>query len=44
MPSREAWMRIYYLNLYIFDIVVTFDDSKEENYHQSLLSFFQKMI
>ena len=29
-PSREAWMRIYYLNLYhFFDVVVTFDDSKE---------------
>ena len=27
-PSREAWMRIYYLNLYhFFDAVVTFDDS-----------------
>ena len=29
-PSREAWMRIYYLNLHhMFDVVVTFDDSKE---------------
>ena len=29
-PSREAWMRIYYLNLYhIFDAVITFDDSGE---------------
>ena len=29
-PSREAWMRIYYLNLYhFFDAVVTFDDSGE---------------
>ena len=29
-PSREAWMRIYYLNLHhTFDAVVTFDDSKE---------------
>ncbi|MBT3590806.1 MAG: HAD-IA family hydrolase [Candidatus Marinimicrobia bacterium] len=29
-PSREAWMRIYYLNLYhFFDVVVTFDDSGE---------------
>jgi putative hydrolase of the HAD superfamily len=29
-PSREAWMRIYYLNLHhIFDIVLTFDDTKE---------------
>ena len=29
-PSREAWMRIYYLNLHhMFDAVVTFDDSKE---------------
>ena len=38
-PSREAWMRIYYLNLYhFFDVVVTFDDSKKGNHHQSLLS------
>ena len=29
-PSREAWMRIYYLNLYhFFDVVITYDDSKE---------------
>ena len=29
-PSREAWMRIYYLNLHhMFDVVITFDDSKE---------------
>jgi putative hydrolase of the HAD superfamily len=29
-PSREAWMRIYYLNLHhSFDTVVTFDDSGE---------------
>ena len=29
-PSREAWMRIYYLNLYhYFDAVITFDDSGE---------------
>tara|TARA_B100000029_G_scaffold474303_1_gene516477 strand:- start:132 stop:827 length:696 start_codon:yes stop_codon:yes gene_type:complete len=29
-PSREAWMRIYYLNLYhFFDVVITFDDSQE---------------
>ena len=29
-PSREAWMRIYYLNLHhMFDAVITFDDSKE---------------
>jgi len=29
-PSREAWMRIYYLNLYhYFDVVITFDDSRE---------------
>ena len=29
-PSREAWMRIYYLNLYhCFDVVITFDDSGE---------------
>jgi putative hydrolase of the HAD superfamily len=28
-PSREAWMRIYYLNLHhIFDIVLTLDDTK----------------
>lgn len=28
-PSREAWMRIYYLNLHhVFDLVLTFDDSK----------------
>ena len=28
-PSREAWMRIYYLNLHhIFDHVITYDDSK----------------
>ncbi len=27
-PSREAWMRIYYLNLHhIFDLVITFDDT-----------------
>lgn len=27
-PSREAWMRIYYLNLYhFFDVVITFDDT-----------------
>ena len=29
-PSREAWMRIYYLNLYhFFDVVITIDDSGE---------------
>tara|TARA_X000001036_G_scaffold292940_1_gene272243 strand:- start:39545 stop:40246 length:702 start_codon:yes stop_codon:yes gene_type:complete len=29
-PSREAWMRIYYLNLYhFFDTVITFDDTGE---------------
>ena len=29
-PSREAWLRLYYLNLYhYFDVVVTFDDSGE---------------
>lgn len=29
-PSREAWMRIYYLNLYhFFDVVITFDDTGE---------------
>ena len=29
-PSREAWMRIYYLNLYhYFDAVITYDDSGE---------------
>ena len=29
-PSREAWMRIYYLKLYhFFDAVITFDDSGE---------------
>jgi putative hydrolase of the HAD superfamily len=28
-PSREAWMRIYYLNLHhVFDLVLTYDDSK----------------
>jgi len=28
-PGREAWMRIYYLNLHhVFDIVITFDDTK----------------
>ena len=28
-PSREAWMRIYYLNLHhVFDHVITFDDTK----------------
>lgn len=28
-PSREAWMRIYYLNLHhVFDLVQTFDESK----------------
>lgn len=28
-PSREAWMRIYYLNLHhVFDLVLTFDDTK----------------
>jgi len=27
-PSREAWMRLYYLNLHhVFDVVLTFDDS-----------------
>lgn len=27
-PSREAWMRLYYLNLHhIFDFVLTFDDT-----------------
>ncbi len=27
-PSREAWVRIYYLNLYhFFDVVITFDDT-----------------
>ena len=27
-PSREAWMRLYYLNLHhIFDPVLTYDDS-----------------
>ena len=27
-PSREAWMRIYYLNLHhVFDLVLTFDDT-----------------
>ena len=29
-PSREAWLRIYYLNLYhFFNVVITFDDSGE---------------
>ncbi len=29
-PSREAWMRIYYLNLHhVFDLVLTFDDVGE---------------
>ena len=29
-PSREAWMRIYYLGLHnFFEIVITFDDSGE---------------
>ena len=29
-PSREAWLRIYYLNLYhFFDVVIPFDDSGE---------------
>ena len=29
-PSREAWMRIYYLNLHhFFDAVITFDDTNE---------------
>ena len=29
-PCREAWLRIYYLNLYhFFDVVITFDDSGE---------------
>ena len=29
-PSREAWLRLYYLNLYhYFDVVITFDDSGE---------------
>ncbi len=28
-PSREAWMRIYYLNLHhVFDVVLTYDDTK----------------
>ena len=27
-PSREAWMRLYYLNLHhVFDPVLTYDDS-----------------
>jgi putative hydrolase of the HAD superfamily len=27
-PGREAWMRLYYLNLHhIFDVVLTFDDT-----------------
>ncbi len=27
-PSREAWMRLYYLNLHhVFDVVLTFDDT-----------------
>lgn len=27
-PSREAWMRIYYLNLHhVFDVVITFDET-----------------
>ena len=31
-PSREAWMRIYYLNLHHhFDIVLTFDDTNARN-------------
>ena len=37
-PSREAWMRIYYLNLYhFFDVVITFDDSGERK--QSAVPF-----
>jgi len=29
-PSREAWMRLYYLNLHhVFDVVLTFDDTRE---------------
>lgn len=29
-PSREAWMRIYYLNLHhVFDLILTFDDIGE---------------
>ncbi|MFH1853342.1 MAG: HAD-IA family hydrolase [Candidatus Neomarinimicrobiota bacterium] len=29
-PSREAWLRIYYLNLHhIFDHIITFDDTGE---------------
>jgi putative hydrolase of the HAD superfamily len=28
-PSREAWMRLYYLNLHhIFDFVLTLDDTR----------------
>ncbi len=28
-PSREAWMRLYYLNLHhIFDVVLTYDDTQ----------------
>ena len=28
-PSREAWLRIYHLNLHhLFDLVLTFDDTK----------------
>lgn len=28
-PSREAWMRIYYLNLHhVFDLVLTYDDTQ----------------
>lgn len=30
-PSREAWLRIYYLNLHhLFDLVLTFDDVGEK--------------
>ena len=29
-PSREAWLRIYHLNLHhLFDVVVTYNDTKK---------------
>ena len=33
-PSREAWMRLYYLNLHhVFDPVLTYDDTKETGHN-----------
>ena len=43
-PSREAWLRLYYLNLYhYFDVVVTFDDSGEKNLPLSHLNYVWRL-